>query len=74
MEKVNFRLVLFTKYFSELSVDRLIEVIKDVEVEGADLCVRPGLSLPVYFSPVFTDENSPPSNKSEVLPVKIPHF
>ena len=46
---------------------------KPVRQKGSHVFYR-HLSLPVYFSPVFTDENSPPSNKSEGLPVKIPRF
>jgi sugar phosphate isomerase/epimerase len=38
----NFKLILFTKHFRSLSINELVETIKNVGAEGADLCVRPG--------------------------------
>ncbi|HOM25912.1 MAG TPA: sugar phosphate isomerase/epimerase family protein [bacterium] len=34
-------LIVFTKHFKELDIDKLIEKIKEMGVYGADLCVRP---------------------------------
>jgi sugar phosphate isomerase/epimerase len=36
------KLIVFTKHFKGLGIERLIETIKSVGAEGADLCVRPG--------------------------------
>lgn len=41
----NPRLIIFTKHFKDMSVDRLIETIKSMGGEGADFCVRPGYSV-----------------------------
>ncbi|MCM8785177.1 MAG: sugar phosphate isomerase/epimerase [Candidatus Omnitrophica bacterium] len=40
MAKIKF--IVFTKHFKELDIDLLIEKINDMDVEGVDLCVRPG--------------------------------
>ena len=47
--------IVFTKHLKELSVERLIEAMKAVGADGADLCVRPG--YPVN-----------PDNAAEALP------
>ncbi len=46
-----FKLVVFTKFFKDLNLEKLIEVIKFVDGEGADLCVRPGYLVDPENSP-----------------------
>jgi sugar phosphate isomerase/epimerase len=38
----NLRLIVFTKHFQGMDIVQLIEAMKFVDAEGADLCVRPG--------------------------------
>ena len=55
------RLIVFTKHFQEMNIDRLIETLKSVDAEGADFCVRPG--FPVE-----------PENAPEKLPQTVKKF
>lgn len=55
------KLIVFTKYLKGLDIERLIEVIKFVDGEGADLCVRPGYLVE-------------PENCSENLPEIVKNF
>lgn len=36
------KIIVFTKHLEGKNIDELIEIIKSVDAEGADLCVRPG--------------------------------
>lgn len=36
------KLILFTKHFKELGIRELIKFVKEIGLEGVDLCVRPG--------------------------------